>query len=70
MYKSVDGVLGIQTCGSKMEGTDESTELWQHPNARKCKEVMLTLVTKNLSLQVHSGQCDQIRRFLELWATF
>ena len=29
--KRVDGVLGTQTWGCSMEGTDESTELWQHP---------------------------------------
>ena len=26
--KSVDGMLGSQTRGGRMEGTDESTELW------------------------------------------
>ena len=31
--KSIDGVLGIQTWGGRMEGTDESTELWRHPAA-------------------------------------
>ena len=25
-------MLGTQTQGSRMEGTDESTELWRHPN--------------------------------------
>ena len=30
-WKSVDGVLGIQTRGRKMVGTDETTELWQQP---------------------------------------
>ena len=29
--KSVDGVLGTQTRGGRMVGTDESTELWLHP---------------------------------------
>ena len=29
--KSVDGTLGSQTRGGRMEGADESTELWQHP---------------------------------------
>ena len=27
--KSVDGVLGIQTWGRRMERTDETTELWR-----------------------------------------
>ena len=27
--KSVDGVLGTQTRGGRMVGTDESTELWR-----------------------------------------
>ena len=31
MEKSGDGVLGIQTWGGTMEGTNESTELWRHP---------------------------------------
>ena len=26
-----DGVLGTRTRGSRMEGADESTELWRHP---------------------------------------
>ena len=29
--KSIDGVLGSRTQGGRMEGTDESTELWWHP---------------------------------------
>ena len=29
--KSVDGVLGTQTQGGRMVGTDKSTELWRHP---------------------------------------
>ena len=28
-YNSLDGVFGIQTRDSKMEGADESTELWR-----------------------------------------
>ena len=31
VQKSVDGVLGTQTWGGRMVGTDESTELWRHP---------------------------------------
>ena len=31
-WKSIDGVLGTQTRGGKMEGIDECTELWRHPN--------------------------------------
>ena len=27
--KSVDGMLGSQTWGGRMEGVDESTELWR-----------------------------------------
>ena len=38
--KSIDGMLGSQTQGSRMEGADESTELWQHPFVSK-------FVTKN-----------------------
>ena len=29
--KSVDGVLGIRTCGCMMVGADETTELWRPP---------------------------------------
>ena len=29
--KTVDGVLGTRTRGRRMEGADESTELWRHP---------------------------------------
>ena len=28
--KSIDGVLGSQTQGGRMEGADESTEQWRH----------------------------------------
>ena len=35
--KSVDGVLGTQTRGSRMVGAVKSTELWQHPyNSHLC----------------------------------
>ena len=29
--KSVDGVHGTPTRGSRIEGTDKTTELWRHP---------------------------------------
>ena len=29
--KSIDGVLGTKTRGSRIKGADKSTELWQHP---------------------------------------
>ena len=29
--KSIDGVLGIQTWGRRIVGTDETTELWWPP---------------------------------------
>ena len=32
--KSLDGMLGSRTRGSRMEGADESTELWRHPMRR------------------------------------
>ena len=31
--KSIDGVLGIQTRGRRMVGTDETTELWRPPRS-------------------------------------
>ena len=30
-WKSIDGVLGTRTRGNRMEGADESTELWRQP---------------------------------------
>ena len=30
--KSVDGVLGTQTWGSRMVGANDSIELWRHPH--------------------------------------
>ena len=30
--ESIDGVLGTWTRGSRMVGTDKSTELWRHPS--------------------------------------
>ena len=30
--KSIDGVLGIQTRGRRMVGTDKTTELWRPPH--------------------------------------
>ena len=29
-----DGVFWTQTQGGRMEGADESTELWRHPSSR------------------------------------
>ena len=34
--KSIDGMLGSQTRGSRMEGADESNEIWRHPCCRSC----------------------------------
>ena len=31
IYKSIDGVFGTQTQGGRMEGADQSTELWWQP---------------------------------------
>ena len=31
----LDGVLGTQTWGIRMVGTDESTELWRHSPGKK-----------------------------------
>ena len=33
--KSIAGVLGTGTWGSRMEGADESTELWRYPQIYK-----------------------------------
>ena len=39
--KSVDGVLGIQTSDSRMEGINESTELWWPPQTSVGFELVL-----------------------------
>ena len=44
--KSVDGVLGTRTWGGRMVGTDESTELWQHPQ----KSFLITSVTNLINI--------------------
>ena len=51
IHKSIDGVLGVQTRGGRMEGIDESTELWRHPRGimflvceRRPKTVGLTRI--------------------------
>jgi len=36
--KSIDGMLGSWTRGSRMEGADESTELWRDPTLSQMKE--------------------------------
>ena len=33
IWKSIDGVLGIQTRGRRMVGADETMELWRPPKA-------------------------------------
>ena len=33
----LDGVLGTRAWGGRMEGSDESTELWRHPPPRIAK---------------------------------
>ena len=34
--ESIDGVLGTQTQGGRMEGADKSTELWRHSSYTDC----------------------------------
>ena len=48
--KSVDGMLGSRTRGGRMEGADESTELWRHPfnswclsSCSTCKSLLRSL---------------------------
>ena len=43
--KSVIGVLGTQTRGGKMVGTDKSTELWRHPS----KTLLVSFTTQTVS---------------------
>ena len=42
--KSIDGVLGIQTQGRRMVGTDKTTELWRPPMKPLSMFAPLTLV--------------------------
>ena len=47
-YNSIDGVLGTWTQGSRMVGTDESTELWHHPyNCFYCESLNNNEVSSN-----------------------
>ena len=50
--KSLDCRLGIQTQDRKMEGADESTELWRHP-ASRIIIVGLKLTNDQFQLQIH-----------------
>ena len=45
--KSVDGVLGIRTCGCRMEGAYVTTELWRPP-----AEQNLTLFSASFIAQI------------------
>ena len=42
----VDGVLGTQNRGGRIEGTDKSIELWQDPTIILIKPFYLSLVDK------------------------
>ena len=64
--KSVDGMLGTRTQGSRMEGADESTELWRHPiyfifwsnfpiNVVVAQLVERSLHTPEVSVQIQSA---------------
>ena len=52
---------GTQTCGSNIEGTDESTELWRHPEA-----ILKSADFHNLIKIIASTQCDQIGQFFKV----
>ena len=52
---------GTQTCGSNIEGTDESTELWRHPEA-----ILKSADFHNLIKIIASTQGDQIGQFFKV----
>ena len=42
--KSIDGMLGIRTRGCRMEGADETTELWRPPRINKFLKRVISLL--------------------------
>ena len=52
--KSLDGVLGIQTHGCRMVGTDKAMELWRLPN-RYIVKFNIYLVRKLISSLLNYG---------------
>ena len=54
--KSIDGVLGTQTRGGRMVGTDESTELWRPPPHNK----------HSLHCSFHASQMSKCQQYLLL----
>ena len=55
MDKSLDGVLGIQTRGSRMEGTNESSELQRHPKLH----FLLYLLSINFCIQTRNRKIEK-----------
>ena len=49
--KSIDGVLGTRTRGSRMVGADKSTELWQH----RCNEMLGKMAHNNIDNFSHKS---------------
>ena len=56
--KSIDGVLGIQTQGCRMVGSDKTTELWQMPiqNCVKMTKIKKIIAKKELNFFYISNQ--------------
>ena len=64
--KSVDDVLGIQTQGRRMVGTDKTTEQWRPPFG-VCFKISRVLHSSVWVIQTHE-QCDQMSNlFFHIW---
>ena len=63
--KSGDGVLGTKTLSSRMEGADESTELWRQPSS-----CFLNLLSLYLCLTLSQYLSHPHFNLLSLWHSF
>ena len=58
--KSVDGLLGIQTRGRRMVGTDDTTELWRPPKVQKILRLIppIPILTLQVTPTLDWKQCS------------
>ena len=68
--KSIDGVLGTRTRGGRMEGADESTELWRHLlSLTQCDQMfefkddpIVSIVAQKVDTVVFTSESDVFKR--------
>ena len=65
--KSIYGLLGTRTCGSRMAGADESTEVWRHPTSRLNIFTSLFISKKQISFGKSLQGGDKIRLGSKDW---